>query len=76
MRFYNFVCGVLRAFSKIFFRMEITGQENIPDDGNLIIVANHKRVLDPVFMMASVRNRRIIPVAKKELFNITLLNIH
>lgn len=75
MKFYNFVCGVLRAFSKIFFRMEITGQENIPDDGNLIIVANHKSVLDPVFMMASVRNRRIIPVAKKELFKIPVLRL-
>lgn len=73
MKFYNFVCGILRGFSKVFFRMEVTGRENIPDEGNLIIVANHKSILDPVFMMASVRNRRIIPVAKKELFKVPVL---
>ncbi|WP_304206770.1 lysophospholipid acyltransferase family protein [Peptostreptococcus russellii] len=73
MGFYNFICGLLRFLSKIFYRVEITGQENIPSSGNVIIVANHKSFLDPVFMMIAVRNRRIIPVAKKELFDVPIL---
>ncbi len=74
MGFYNFVCSVLRIFSKIFFRLEIVGEENIPKEGKLIIVANHKSLLDPIFMLLAVRGRRIIPVAKKELFKIPLLS--
>ena len=73
MGFYNFICGLLRFLGKILYRIDITGQENIPDDGNVIIVANHKSFLDPVFMMIAVRDRRIIPVAKKELFDVPVL---
>lgn len=73
MVFYNFICGLLRFLSKILYRVQITGQENIPKDGNVIIVANHKSFLDPVFMMIAVKGRRIIPVAKKELFKVPIL---
>ena len=73
MGFYNFICSLLRFLSKILYRVEITGQENIPDNENVIIVANHKSFLDPIFMMIAVRNRRIIPVAKKELFDVPVL---
>ncbi len=73
MRFYNFICTLLRFLSKILYRVEITGQENIPNEGKVIIVANHKSFLDPIFMLVAVKQRRIIPVAKKELFDIPLL---
>lgn len=73
MGFYNFIFTLLRFLSKILYRVEITGQENIPDNKNVIIVANHKSFLDPIFMMIAVRNRRIIPVAKKELFDVPVL---
>lgn len=73
MGFYNFICGLLRVLAKILYRVEIEGAENIPSDGNVILIANHKSFLDPVFMMIAVRNRRIIPVAKKELFDVPIL---
>ena len=73
MKFYNFICNLLRILIGIFFRVEITGRENIPDDGKLIMVANHKSWLDPLFMLITVKNRRIIPVAKKELFKVPVL---
>ena len=70
MRLYNFVCSLLRFLVAILFRFEVVGADNIPDEGKYIIVCNHKSWIDPIFMMAAVRNRRIIPVAKKELFDV------
>lgn len=73
MKLYNFVCSVLRVLVRIVYRYEVIGEENVPEDGNLIIISNHRSFLDPVFMLASVKRRRIIPVAKEELFKIPVL---
>ncbi len=73
MRFYNFVCSILRFLLAIFYRIEVVGKENIPDEGKYIIIANHKHYFDPLFMIGAVKNRRIIPVAKQELFRIPIL---
>lgn len=73
MRLYNFVCSILRFLVAILFRFEVVGRENIPNEGKYIIVCNHKSWIDPIFMMAAVKNRRIIPVAKKELFGVPVL---
>lgn len=71
MKFYNFVTGVLRVFSSIFFKFEIIGMENIPKEGAIILAANHRSNLDPVFLAASMhKSRPIRAIAKKELFNI------
>jgi 1-acyl-sn-glycerol-3-phosphate acyltransferase len=71
VKFYNVVTGVLRAFSNIFFKFEVIGLENIPKEGAIILAANHRSNLDPVFLAASMhKNRPITAVAKKELFNI------
>lgn len=75
MKFYNFVCGFLRGFSKLLFRYEVIGGENIPDEGKYIVISNHKHILDPIFMIAAIRNRRIIPVAKQELFKVPVLGM-
>lgn len=73
MSFYKFVVGVLSFLSKILYRVEIIGEGNIPSEGNLIIIANHKHFLDPVFMLVAVKNRKIIPIAKQELFSVPIL---
>ena len=71
MKFYNVVTGVLRVFSKLFFKFEIIGLENVPKEGPIILAANHKSNLDPIFLAASMhKNREVTTVAKKELFNI------
>lgn len=70
MSFYKFAINVFRGFSKVFFKYEVIGEENIPDEGNIIIAANHKSNLDPVFLAASIRNREVAAIAKKELFKI------
>lgn len=74
MKLYNFICGVLRFLVRIVYRFEVIGEENIPENGNIIIISNHRSFLDPVFMLAAVKKRRIIPVAKEELFRVPILS--
>lgn len=70
MKFYNFVTGALNLYSHVFFKFKVEGIENIPKEGAIIIAANHKSNLDPVFIGACMHKKRIItPIAKKELFN-------
>lgn len=71
--FYSFIVVILRFLGRILYRIEIIGDENIPDGGRIIVAANHKSFLDPIFMMIAMNKRRIIPVAKKELFDVFLL---
>jgi len=54
---------------KFFFRLKVTGQENIPQDGPFIIVANHSSLLDPVILGVSVKPK-VIFVAAAYLFKI------
>lgn len=73
MSFYKFAIGVFRCFSKIFFKFEVIGVENIPKEGNLIIGANHKSNLDAIFIASAIQNREIAPIGKKELFDNKIL---
>ena len=52
----------------ICFRGEITGAENIPEEGPFIICANHASHLDPP-ALATVIHRRIVPFARKTLWH-------
>jgi len=54
---------------KLFFRLKVTGQENIPQDGPFIIVANHSSLLDPIILGVSIKPK-IIFVAAAYLFKI------
>jgi len=57
---------------KLFFRLKVTGQGNIPQDGPFIIVANHSSLLDPVILGVSLRSK-IIFIAAAYLFEIRWL---
>ncbi len=57
---------------KLVFRLKVTGQQNIPQDGPFIIVANHSSLLDPVILGVSLRSK-IIFVAAAYLFKIRWL---
>ena len=73
MSFYKFTIGAFRCFSKMFFKFEVIGSENIPKEGNLKIGANHKSNLDPIFIAAAIQKREIAPIGKKELFDNKIL---
>jgi 1-acyl-sn-glycerol-3-phosphate acyltransferase len=48
---------LLRAFYKSWFRVEVSGVENLPDTGAALVVANHAGVLPFDGLMASVAVR-------------------
>ncbi|MBR3933464.1 MAG: 1-acyl-sn-glycerol-3-phosphate acyltransferase [Clostridia bacterium] len=64
---YKFLCVLVGFFTRLIFRIKVTGEENIPKDGGAIICANHLSNWDPVVLQISV-NRRIYYMAKAELF--------
>lgn len=52
---------------RMFFKVKITGLENIPKEGRLIICSNHIGLTDPVLITAIIP-RKLNYMAKKELF--------
>ena len=74
MSCYNFMLKLFSIFSKTFFKFEVIGTENIPSEGNLIIAANHKSNLDPIFVASAVnKKRKMTAIAKEELFKNKIL---
>ena len=74
MSFYNFMLKLFSIFSKTFFKFEVIGTENIPSEGNLIIAANHKSNLDPIFVASAVnKKRKMTAISKEELFKNKIL---
>lgn len=67
--FYKTVKVLVKGFLRVFFRVEIEGKENIPQEGSCLICANHSSNWDPVFLVA-LTNRKINFMAKAELFRI------
>ncbi|MEA2146967.1 MAG: glycerol-3-phosphate dehydrogenase, partial [Solirubrobacteraceae bacterium] len=65
---YWIVRAVLQPFFLIYFRMDRIGREHLPQDGPVIIAANHRSFLDP-FVIATMARRPLYYVAKKELFS-------
>lgn len=65
MSFYKFVFSLFTIYSKVFYKYEVIGSENIPNEGNLIIAANHKSNLDPIFIAAAIKNRTVALIGKK-----------
>ncbi len=57
----------LRPFFLLNNRLEIEGKEKIPNQGPLIVTANHLSMVDPP-LLAAVLNRPVAFIAKEELF--------
>jgi glycerol-3-phosphate dehydrogenase (NAD(P)+) len=65
---YWIVRAVLQPFFHLYFRLSRIGREHIPQDGPVILAANHRSFLDP-FVIATMVRRPVYFVAKKELFH-------
>jgi len=60
------------VFFKVFNRLRVTGSENVPDTGGVIVAANHASYLDPLVVGAALK-RRATYMAKEGLFKIPLI---
>ncbi len=67
MSFYNFAKGLVNGLVKVLYRVEFEGVENIPEDGGFIVVANHRSLVDPIFIAVKSK-RQFHFMAKSELF--------
>lgn len=64
---YKFLKIIVAFLIKIIFRPHVIGQENIPEQGPIILAGNHKHAIDSPLVMIS--NKRIVHyMAKEELF--------
>lgn len=66
--FYWFAWIILRAFLTVLCRYKIEGLENVPRSGGVILVANHRAMMDPIVIGCCIHFRRTYFMAKEELF--------
>lgn len=65
--FYTLVRPIVKGLFFLLFRPRIKGKENIPKDENYILAGNHTKWLDPVMLVAVVKDQ-IHFLAKDSLF--------
>lgn len=76
MMFYDITCFFIGIFAHLFFPLRIIGSENIPEEGGVIIAANHLSYLDIPLLGYSINKttrRHADFMAKKELFAVPIL---
>jgi 1-acyl-sn-glycerol-3-phosphate acyltransferase len=66
-RLYWFFHFIINIYMRTLCRLKVTGVENIPRTGGLIIASNHIAAADP-FLLGSAVPRELWFMAKKELF--------
>ena len=71
---YKIVHSVVSGRIKVLFRVRVSGIENDPGDGGILLCSNHVTLLDPVCISAVLKKAEPFYMAKKELFKIPLLN--
>ena len=70
--FYSVIVWIVKIFLFPFYRIKVYGKENIPENSNIIVCANHRSNLDPIFLSISLPIK-FKYMAKKELFEIPIL---
>ena len=58
---------ILTIVFRLIFRIKVTGAEHVPENGGIIICANHAHVFDPILVSIMLK-RKMRFIAKKELF--------
>ena len=69
--FYYVACWLLKVLFSLLTRWEIRGKENVPEEGPLLVVANHLHLADPPLLGVSL-GREALFMAKEELFRSSL----
>lgn len=73
MLFYKMCYCIGNAIFRIMFRFNVTGKDNIPKEGRVILCSNHISNFDPLILGLSIP-RPIRFMAKKELFTNSFLD--
>ncbi len=73
MRLYQFLVWLFRGISRLL-GVKISGRENIPAEGAVVVIANHRCWIDIILMALAAAPRRVHFMAKSEYGNIKLLN--
>ena len=68
MLLYKIGKTVLFPLFKIFLKLEIVGEENIPKTSAVIIAVNHSSFLDPPILGTAIRKRQVYFLARRSLF--------
>ena len=72
-KLYRVLVPIVRPLVHIFYRLEVRGLENVPEQGRCIICPNHTSNIDPVLLAATLK-RQIYFMAKASLFKNKILN--
>lgn len=70
--YYLFKFTVVNPGFRLYFRGQVHGTEHVPQQGGLIVVANHASDFDPPILSCCVR-RPVSYMAKEELFKVPVL---
>lgn len=72
----NLITFSFRAFFKLFYKVEVKGLENIPQQGGLILACNHLSNFDPPLAGGFAELKRSnVYFIKKELMDVPILNL-
>jgi 1-acyl-sn-glycerol-3-phosphate acyltransferase len=58
-KLYRFLQIVVKPFYKLFFRMEVIGQENEPEEGSFLVCGNHTAASDAVVVAYAFRKHQV-----------------
>lgn len=72
MNFYRFARGVVKGILTPIYRFEAIGVENVPEEGGVLLCANHIHNIDPITVGVTTK-RDIIFMAKEEIFKVPVL---
>lgn len=74
-KFYDFLKVVLPPIYNVILPSKVTGLENVPTEGGMIMCANHIHWNDCLFLAARIPVRRFIYLAKAEVFSNKLFKL-
>ncbi len=66
---------LLRGWLRVYHRLEVTGQENLPGEGSFVMVANHSSHLDTLCLLAALPLRKLhraFPAAAQDYFFVSV----
>jgi 1-acyl-sn-glycerol-3-phosphate acyltransferase len=67
MTLYGFAKGIFLFIFNFFSRWKVTGRDNLPREGPVVVVCNHISLWDPVAVGVAL-DRQVFFMAKEELF--------